>query len=424
MRHRVLYVAFFLVPGAVPVVMYWLHMWYRAREVEGQRTGTIDADFGLLAHASSKILRGDWHWDWYWYNGPADFTYRGPLADPLGMGIVLSPIDWGWFVLAAAMALGAAMAALFIRVPGVVPHRSALRAWATESVDQEHRFNAACALIQSRVLAVLGLAAPITAGILGYWFAEASDGDALGKPIRVLLVTLMAASAMFAISALAGARWARRDVLRMCSACVSCGYPRPVIGAQHSSDVCSECGSQRGDRSRRWLPQSLRGCILAACWVLPWLALGWMAFKPRLAGGASIPYDSPRVIHLESGHDILVEAHRLGPTDLPTPGSRSFDVRLRLDLRSAKSPSIHLGRFERVLHFSGNSSVSHTRDYDMTIPVIATQSATHGSSIRVYADRANDHCVMLHTSTAVVGISEVSSATQPPTSSPPTAPQP
>lgn len=425
MRYRVVHIAFFLVPGAVPVVMYWLHMWYRAREVEAQRTGTIDADFGLLAHASSKILRGGWDWNWYWYNGPSDFTYRGPLADPLGMGIVLSPVDWGWFVLAAAMVLGAAMAALLFRVPGVIPHTYALRTWATESADNERRFAAAHAMIAWRVLVTLGVLAPITAGILAYWFAEASNGDALGNPIRVLLLTLTAATAMFAISALAGARWARRDVLRMCNACVACGYPRSVIGGQHSSGVCSECGSQRGDRPRRRLPPSLRACIVAACWVLPWIALAWMAFNPRQAGGAWVPYDQPREIHLESGQDILVEAHRLGPPDLPIPGSRSFDVRFTLELRSEKDRQAQSAQRDGVLHFSGNHAVSWATDDVYLIDHTADASpGRSGSRVRVSSHKANDHCVMLLTSTAVVGISEVNSATQPPTAPQPTAPQP
>lgn len=358
--------------------------------------GTTEKNLGWIARAGFQV---GGLWDETWGNGP--------LSDPNGDGLVLSPIGWGWCVLASTVAAGAAMAMYAMRVPGVIPHRSALRGWAIESADHERRFAAAQALVAWRVLAVWGFAAPTCAAILSVWLVESDGGEQLGNPLRVLLVTLMAASAMFAISAFVGARWARRDVLRMCDACIDCGYPRQVAGERDSA-VCSECGSQRADRPHRRLHPAVRVCIVVTCWILPWIALGWMAFEPRPVGGAWIPFDSPRVIHLKSGQDVFVEAEWIGPRDLPAPGSRSFDVRFTLELRRTKDHEVLLAPRERVLHFSGDHTRSSATDSVYLIDQPGDAELTKsGLRFRILPNDANDHCVMLLTSVAVVGISEI-----------------
>jgi hypothetical protein len=349
MLRRALLIALFLLPAATPLVMYALQAWVVARQIAASSTGSINADFGLIAHVGYKI-GGLWDVAWYWRDGPLD--------DLFGPALALSPVGWGWCVLAVTLALAFAMVASLWRCPGIIPHRPALRAWASHSPDNERTFTAARALIARRVVVAWLALAPIAAGALAIWFTLGEGGEALGSQWRVLMLTLFGAGIAFALSVFAAARWARRDVLRMCSACANCGYPRPVASGAATQAACTECGTRTDGPPRRVLPRAIRTCLVAACVIAPWLALGWMIFRPVHLGRVWLPYDSPHVIRLASGIDVLIEARLEHVEIVPTSPNFThfYEIVFLVDLRGPESPHTSLGTLTRTVKWQG----SHT----------------------------------------------------------------
>lgn len=388
---RALLIALLLLPGATPLVMYTLQAWVLARQIAAQSTGSINADFGLIAHAGYKI-GGLWDEPWYWRDGPLD--------DLFGPALALSPVGWGWCVLAMTLALAFAMVASLWRCPGIIPHRQSLRGWASQSPDNRRTFTAALALIARRVVVVWLALAPIAAGALAIWFTLGEGGEALGSQWRVLILTLVVSGVALALSVYAGARWARREVLRMCSACANCGYPRPAASAAATETACTECGTRADGRPRRVLPRALRSGIIAACVIMPWLALGWMTFRPVHVGMVWLPYDSAHVIRLASGIDVLIEARLEKFTPSPV-GTHSYEVVFVVDLRAPESPHTSVGTLRRTVKHHGNPGMPIDNSGLMDIPVTDPRAVVWNSEFRLYSAMASEKCVSINVPSVV-----------------------
>lgn len=404
MLYRLCAFVMFAVPGSVPVVLYALMVWSGERLAAAAVTGTRSEDLGLLARAAGRISMGGL-WRGYWGNGP--------MANTFGEGIVLSPVAWGLVCLGLSAVLGALLVASLTLWPGVMPHRSQLRARAKGSAEKTLALRAAVRLLVKRTIALWLAAAPLVAAALAVWLARYGRGDGLElmMPWRVVQVALAAQGLTFIACVLAAARWVRADVLALCGACVRCGYPRQD---HPTGGVCPECGYRSSIGVAPTKPWALRVGTAAVAWLVPWCLLAWLALG--VPGGSStvwIPYDKPQVLQLASGQCVAVRAHRLQGASAGAPaGSALSQVAFALELSASDRAQSRVATREATVRYEGDMSHGAQAtggDLSLGLDASTTNDAT-AAGLGVVTTNANEWCVYLSLGERVTAIGPAASA--------------